>query len=597
VEVSRIFDLLQYSKEQYNLDVVLAHKRKGKWETFSIDQYINASNYVSYGLLALNIKKGDVIATVSNNRAEWNFIDMGMSQIGAVHLSIYPTISSEEYSYILKHAEPKILIVSDKSLYEKLKPIASEINSISIIYTINEVENANNWVEISDLGKKHEAEFQQELIDIKASIQPDDLCALTYTSGTTGLPKGVMISHYNYLSNAIATTKVHNTKPGSKALSFLPLSHVYERMMNYHFQHKGISIYYAESLATISDNLQEISPDLFTSVPRVLELTFNKILAKGKELPFLKKALFFWAVRVGYKYDTLQKGTLFYRAELAIARKLIFRQWINGLGGKLRIIVSGGACLQTKIARVFSAAGLNLLEGYGLTETSPVIAVANQITREIKLGTVGPILEGVQVKFAEDGEILCKGPNIMMGYYKQPELTAEVIDNEGWFHTGDIGVLEDNKFLRITDRKKEIFKLSNGKYVAPQAIENKLKESMFIEQALVIGENEKFASALISPNFSYLKSWGAHHKIQLNNNNDTIGNPVIIKRIQKEVNSINQRLGKTEQIKKFKLVADEWTPNSGELSPTLKLKRKVVFEKYKTLIDQIYACSSTADVE
>jgi long-chain acyl-CoA synthetase len=592
VEVTRLFDLLDHSKEKYQDKFVLAHKQKGEWKTFDIEEYIQKSNWVSYGLLAKGIQKGDIIATVSNNRVEWNFLDMGFYQIGAIHLAIYPTISTEEYEYILCHAKPKIIFVSDKSLYNKIQPIANKVDEIDIVYTINSVTDAPNWQEIVDLGKNNEQKFKNSLIQIKNSIESDDIAAITYTSGTTGNPKGVMISHQNYLSNAIATSHVHQTGPGSRTLSFLPLSHVYERMLNYHFQYKGISIYYAENLGTISENLNEISPEIFTSVPRVLELTYNKILTKGKELPWLQKKIFFWAVNLGYRYSDDLNNRFLYRFQLFIARKLVFSKWMTALGGKLRIVVSGGASLQTKIARVFWAVGIHVLEGYGLTETSPVIAVANLTRREIKLGTVGPILEGVEVKFAKDGELLCKGPNIMKGYYKQPELTAEVIDSEGWFHTGDIAILEDNKYLRITDRKKEIFKLNNGKYVAPQSIENKLKESFFIEQAMVIGENEKFASAIITPDYSFLYTWCSEHLVEYQNNAELINQAEVVSCYQKEVNRINKTLGAAEQIKRFRLVTDEWTPQSGELSPTLKLKRRIIMAKYKDIIEQIYNVDS-----
>jgi long-chain acyl-CoA synthetase len=595
VEVTRLFDLLDHTKEKYQDKFVLAHKEKGQWKTFNIEEYIQESNFVSYGLLAKGIKKGDVIATVSNNRVEWNFLDMGISQIGGIHLAIYPTISTEEYEYILCHAKPKFIFVSDKSLYSKIQPIANKVEEIEMVYTINEVSETPNWQEIVNLGKDNEYKFKELLGKIKENIHPDDVAAITYTSGTTGSPKGVMISHNNYLSNAIATSYVHGTKAGSRTLSFLPLSHVYERMLNYHFQYKGIAIYYAENLGTISENLNEISPEIFTSVPRVLELTYNKILAKGKELPWLQKKIFFWAVNLGYRYADDLKNSFLYRIQLAIARKLIFSKWKAALGGKLNIVVSGGASLQTKIARIFWAAGVHVLEGYGLTETSPVIAVANLSRREIKLGTVGPILDGVQVKFANDGELLCKGPNIMKGYYKQPELTAEVIDSEGWFHTGDIAILEDGKYLRITDRKKEIFKLNNGKYVAPQSIENKLKESFFIEQAMVIGENEKFASAIITPDYSFLYTWCSEHLVEYKNNAELINQSEVILCYQKEVNRINKTLGAAEQIKRFRLVTDEWTPQSGELSPTLKLKRRIIMAKYKDIIEQIYSIDNSIE--
>lgn len=594
MEVTRVFDLLEYSRQLFPNKVILAHKRKGKWETFNIEEYIKWTNWVSLGLLAKNINKGDIIATVTNNRAEWNFLDMGINQVGAIHLAIYPTISSEEYSYILEHAQPKLVFVSDKALYEKLKPITDNIESIDMLYVINEVEGADNWTQFIDLGKENSSQLSR-LEDIKATVKPDDISAITYTSGTTGIPKGVMISHNNYISNALSTAKVHTTDATSKALSFLPLSHVYERTLNYHYQCKGIAIYYAESLSTIVENLNEVKPQIFSSVPRVLEVIFSRIISKGKDLPLIKKMIFFWAVNLGYQFDDKLNNSYWYKQKLKLARKLIFSQWQKGLGGNVDIIISGGAALQTKIARVFWAAGFKVIEGYGLTETSPVIASGDLVKEQIKLGTVGIILEGVQVKFDVDGEILCKGPNVMMGYYKEPEKTAEIIDNEGWLHTGDIGVLEEGLYIRITDRKKEIFKLSNGKYVAPQMLENKLKESFFVEQVMVIGENEKFASALISPNFSYLHNWCSLHKINYRDNKELITLKPVIARFQKEVNEINKTLGVAEQIKRFRLVTEEWTPNSGDLSPTLKLKRRVIVEKYKDIIEQIYGGELGAD--
>lgn len=590
MEVKRIFDLLEFARQKFPDKTILAHKRKGKWETFNIEEYIKWSNWVSLGLMAKGVVKGDIIATVTNNRAEWNFLDMGISQVGAIHLAIYPTIGVEEYQYILQHAEPKIVFVSDKALYAKIKKVADEIPSIQLVYCINEVEDAPNWTEVTTLGEQN-IENLLELEKIKDSVLPDDIASITYTSGTTGIPKGVMISHDNYLSNAISTSKVHFAGSDCRSLSFLPLSHVYERTFSYHCQYKGIAVYYAESLATIVENLNEVKPQLFSSVPRVLEVIFTRIIGKGKDLPLFKKIIFFWAVRLGYRFNDNLKNSFWYNQKLKLARKLVFEQWKKGLGGNIQVVIAGGAALQTKMARVFWAAGINVLEGYGLTETSPVIASGNLVRDEVKLGTVGVVLEGVEVKIADDGEVLCKGPNVMKGYYKQPEQTAEVIDSEGWFHTGDIGVFEDGKYLRITDRKKEIFKLNNGKYIAPQSLENKLKESFFIEQVMVIGENEKFASAIISPNFSFLHNWCAIHKVNYRDNKELITLKPVLARFQREVNEINKTVGAAEQVKRFRLVTEEWTPFSGELSPTLKLKRRVIIERYKDLVDQIYGDS------
>ena len=589
MEVKRTFDLLGRYQELYlQKQDVLAGKENGKWVTWSAKDYIEQSDLMSYGFMALGLKKGDMVATISNNRPEWNIVDMALSQAGIVHVPIYPTISKEDYDYILNHAQPKLVIVSDKQLFQKIKPIVEGAPSIKDIYSFDIVEESKNWKEILETGKKNEKKFQEKLIEIKDSILPDDLVTLIYTSGTTGFPKGVMLSHKNLVSNFITTTKVHHLNHHHRVLSFLPISHVYERMVNYHFQYKGLSIYYAENMGTIVQDLKDVKPHVFNSVPRLLERVYDRIIGKGKDLPYIKKQIFFWAVNLGLKFD-LQKNGFWYYLRLKIARKLIFSKWKEGLGNNVEIIVSGGAALQARLARIFWAADMKVLEGYGLTETSPVISVNNLTTMEVRFGTVGTVIENVEVKIAEDGEILCKGPNLMLGYYKAPELTAEVIDKDGWFHTGDIGVFEDGKYLKITDRKKEIFKLSSGKYIAPQVIENKLKESFFIENLMVIGENEKFASALISPNYEFLHNWAGIHGIKFRDNQELISNPQTIARIQKEVNEINKILGTTENIKRFRLVVEEWTPASGELSPTLKLKRKVLTEKYKDLIVEIYS--------
>lgn len=596
MEITRTFDLLERYAELYaGKNDALAGKSGGEWIKYSTRDYINYANQISLGLIAMGIEKGSRIATVSNNRPEWNLMDMGLSQAGIVHVPIYPTISTEDYEYILAHCEPEILVVSDKSLYEKLNPVAEKVASIRKIYTYNEVQGAANWKEITAEGKKNEQNLKKELEERKKSVKPDDLVTLIYTSGTTGNPKGVMLSHNNLVSNFITTSKVHDLGPEAKILSFLPLSHVYERMVNYHFQYKGMSLYYAENMGTILQNLAEVKPQIFNSVPRLLERVYDKIIGKGKDLKGIKKQIFFWAVNLGYRYNP-NGNSAWYRFKLKIADKLVFKKWREALGGNLEIIVSGGATLQVRLSHIFWAAGIKVLEGYGLTETSPVIAVNNLTTWEIMFGTVGPVLEGVNVKIAEDGEILCKGPNVMLGYYKAPDLTKEVIDEDGWFHTGDIGVMIEDKFLKITDRKKEIFKLSSGKYVAPQVIENKMKESFFIENAMVIGENEKFASALISPNFEFLHNWAARHDIKYRDNIELIGLKEVVSRFQREITQINKNLGQTEHIKRFRIVADEWTPQTGEMSPTLKLKRNVLYRKYAYIVEEIYSVNKNGAV-
>lgn len=592
MEIKRTFDLLDHYAENYVIEDALAVKRNKKWDKFSTADYINKSHLFAYGLMEMGLKKGDKIATVSNNRPEWNFIDMGLAMAGLVHVPIYPTISEEEYAYIFDNSESKFLILSDKLLYKKLKPLADAAESIQKVFTINEVEDVENWEVIINKGIESQEKHKEGLQKIKDSIDASDLVTIIYTSGTTGNSKGVMLSHNNLVTNFVATSKIQPLEFGHKVVSFLPLCHVYERMMNYHFQYKGLRIYYAENMATIADNIKEIKADGFNTVPRLLEKVYDKIIAKGKDLSGIKKQIFFWAVNLGLRYELNGANGWFYEQKLKWARKLVFSKWNDALGGNVKIIISGGSALQPRLARIFHAAGMKVMEGYGLTETAPVIAVNEAYYPNIKFGTVGPVVEGIKVKIAEDGEILCKGPNVMMGYYKAPELTKEVIDEDGWFHTGDIGVLEEGRFLKITDRKKEMFKLSSGKYVAPQAVENKFKESIFIEQLMVVGENEKFASALVSPNFNHLHFWASKHKIHYRDNEELVQKPEVIARFQKEVNEVNKIISLTENVKRFRIVCDEWSPQTGELSPTLKLKRKVIYKKYDHILREIYLYSN-----
>ena len=588
MEVTRLFDLLEQGKSIYGNRPVLGCKVNGKWIDYTLAEYIDFANNISFGFLSMGLTKGDKVATISNNRPEWNFVDMGVSQAGMIHVPIYPTISNEEYAHILAHSESRIVFVSDKQLYNSIKPIADGIPSIIGVYIFNDVAGIPSWKEIVSKGKENAEAMSIKLNEIKPTIKTDDLASIIYTSGTTGLSKGVMLSHKNFLSNVEASSNLFPLGPEDISLSFLPLSHVYERMVSYYYQFKGISIYYAENMGTIGDNLKEIKPTVFVAVPRVIEKTFDKIIAKGKDLTGIKKQLFFWAVNLGDRYKESGNG-LFYNLQLRIARKLIFSKWKAALGGRVKFIISGGASLQPRLARIFFAAGIPIYEGYGLTETSPVIS-ANQAVEpgNIMFGSVGTVIKNVEVKIAEDGEILMKGPNQMLGYFKSPELTAEVIDSDGWFHTGDIGKFEKGKFLVITDRKKEMFKLSNGKYIAPQVIENKLKESSFMEQAMVVGENEKFVSAIISPNFSFLHDWCSRYKIHFENNMELIKIPDVIARFQKEINSLNKNLGSHEQIKRIRLVSEQWTPQTGELSPTLKLRRRVIYNKYEAILEEIY---------
>lgn len=595
-EVKRTFDILDRYMELFPRKDALGGKKGNEWYTFSTEEYVEKSHQFALGLLALGLKKDDKVATVTTNRPEWNFADMGLAMAGVVHVPIYPTIGDDEYRYILEHAETKILIIGDKKLYEKLKPIAAGIKSIQDLYTFEEVEGAKSFEEILKLGESKKDELSDKLEQIKGSVTPGDLATIIYTSGTTGVPKGVMLTHENLVSNFVTHSYMHDLGMGQdhRVISFLPLCHVYERSVNYHFQYKGMGIYYVGNLGQIVSAIKEIKPHMFNSVPRLLERVYDGFVSKGKELSGLKKIIYFWALSLTRHFEYNKKYNLFLKFRIKLADKLVYSKWREALGGNITYIVSGGAALQPNIARVLGMAGMMNLEGYGLTETSPVIAVNNPAKNEMKVGTVGPVLDNVQVKIAEDGEILCKGPSVMKGYYKAPDLTAEVIDGEGWFHTGDIGVLEEGKFLKITDRKKEMFKLSGGKYIAPQMIENKLKASFFIEQAMVIGAGEKFASALISPNFELLHDWCSQRKIHFRDNEELIEREEVVSLLQKEVQAINKTLGEHEEIKRFRLVCEEWTPQSGELSPTLKLKRNYVADKYKEIIDEIYMVSKNS---
>ena len=588
--ITRTFDVLTNAEENFNRDIALSVKRNGKWENFSTNEYRKNVDAFSLGLLAMGYKKGDKIATVTNNRPEWNFIDFGMSQIGCVHVGIYPTISDKEYLHILSHSDSRILIVSSKELYDKLLPIYEKTPNLEEIYSIDKIEGVKNWQEIADLGKSKDKELRDTLISRRDAVDPSDLLTIFYTSGTTGLSKGVMLSHNNVVSNLkLAQKVVYYLNPNDRALSFLPLSHVLERVGNYLWQSIGLILYYAESIETIGENMREIKVNVFITVPRVFEKVYDKIINKGRELSTIKKMLFFWAVRVGDKYDPNPKNrSSFYNFKLAIANKLIFSKWREALGGELKGVISGGAALQPRLARIFWAANIIVQEGYGLTETSPLISATMPSYPGVRFGSVGLVPDELDVMIAEDGEILEKGPNLMMGYYKDPEKTKEAIDKDGWFHTGDIGTLDEHRMLTITDRKKEIFKLSGGKYVAPQQVENQLKESQFIEQLIVVGANEKFTSALIVPDFEFLHNWCTIHKVSFRDNDDLIKKPKIIARFQVEVDKLNPELDHVAQIKEFRLVADTWTPDNGMLSPTQKLKRKVVINRYHDILDEIY---------
>jgi len=584
MEQLRIFDIPYLQKQKFPKTDALVSKVNGTWKTISTDELISTSLKVAYGLMAMGVNKGDVIATIcTNNRYEWNFVDQAMLQLGAIHVPIYPTISDGEYKFIFNDAGVKYVFVSDEGLYNRVKTIMTEAPSVKKVFTFNDVAGAPSWKEVLELGEKSPS--AEKLEEIKKSIGTMDLATMIYTSGTTGTPKGVMLSHNNIMSNVVAAEDLCPVGPEGRALSFLPLCHVYERMLNYLYQYKGVSVYYAESIDAIGDNLKEVKPDMFVAVPRVIEKIFDKVLAAGNQLTGIKKKLFFWSVELGAKYE--MKNSWWYNFRLSIARKLVFSKWHAGVGGNLKTVVSGSAPLQPRLSRIFWAAGIPILEGYGLTETSPVISVNTLAPGNSHFGTVGPVIKGVQVRIAEDGEILCKGPNVMMGYYKRPDLTADAI-KDGWFYTGDIGMMVDNKFLKITDRKKELLKTSGGKYIAPQPIENKMKESPFIEQIMVLGDGEKFAAALVVPKFHFLEKWAKEKGIAFSSKQDLIQNRAVLDIYRAEVDKYNVNFGHVEQIKRFELVADEWSTGGGELTPTLKLKRKIIMDKYSALIHKIF---------
>ena len=585
-EIKRIFDFPYYMQKTYNLEKAFSTKYNGAWESISTIEYINKANAISRGLLKLGVKPNDKIAVISStNRTEWNIVDIGVLQTGAQNVPIYPTISANDYQYILNHSESIYCFVSDKNILEKLNQIKAQ-TPLKAIFTFDDIPNEENWKDVLKLGE--DTSYQEELESRMQAVKPNDLATLIYTSGTTGKPKGVMLSHTNLVSNVIDSKKrVPFKQENSKALSFLPVCHVFERMILYLYQYCGTEIYFAESIEKMSDNLKEISPTVMTAVPRLYEKVYDKIVAKGADLKGIKKALFFWALSLGLKYEPYKQNGWWYEWQLKIARKLIFSKWKEGLGGKLELMVSGSAALQPRLTRVFAAAGLPVMEGYGLSETSPVISVNDMRNEGFRVGTVGKVIDHVTVKIATDGEILVKGPNVMLGYFKDSEKTNEAINN-GYFHTGDIGEVSKDGFLKITDRKKEMFKTSGGKYVAPALIENQLKQSRFIEQVMVIGEGEKMPAALIQLSPVFIKEWAERHKINYNSFAEVIKNETLVNRIQEEINGCNSNFGKWEQIKKFELTPDIWSIDAGHLTPTMKMKRKVIKEKYAQLIEQIY---------
>ncbi len=588
ITITRLFDFPYYQLEKNNLSACLVTKYNGKWIKTSTKEYIDNANAISRALLRLGIEKNDKIAIISSsNRTEWNIMDIGALQTGAQTVPIYPTISEEDYEYILNHSEATYCFVSDEEVLRKVNLIKKNVPQLKEIYSFNELIGCKNWAELLALGEDTSNQYLVE--ERKKNVKPEELATIIYTSGTTGKPKGVMLSHNNIVSNVLdSSPRIPFEEGTSRALSFLPICHIFERVILYIYQYYSVSIYFAESIDKLSENINEIKPTVFSVVPRLLEKVYDKIIEKGSALTGIKRKLFFWSVDLGLRYEPYGANGFWYEIQLKIARKLVFSKWREGLGGNLTVLVSGSAALQQRLTRVFAAAEMPVMEGYGLTETSPVITVNDMRNHGFKVGTVGKVIQNVEVKIATDGEILCKGPNVMMGYYKDEKLTQEAI-YDGYFHTGDIGELDSEGFLKITDRKKEMFKTSGGKYIAPQVIENTMKQSLFIEQIMVIGDGEKMPAALIQPNFTYIKNWAAKEGFDIGDlNEEIICNSRVIEKIQEDINLYNKKFGNWEKIKRFELTPNIWSIEGGELTPTLKLKRKIIKEKYIQLYNTIY---------
>ena len=588
VEITRLFDFPYYQLEKFNLDAALVTKYDGVWKKTSTKEYLDKSNALSRALLKLGVKKDDKIAVISTtNRTEWNIVDIGVLQLGAQNIPIYPTISSEDYEYVLNHSESIYCFVSDEDVYNKVKKV-SKNTKLKEIYSFDHIKGCKHYSELFELGK--DKDNQPEVEKRKDNVHPDDLATIIYTSGTTGVPKGVMLSHWNITSNVLDSSPRVPLPPSgeTRVLSFLPICHIFERVLIYVYQYAGTTIYFAEGIDKIGDNAKEIKPNLMSVVPRLLEKVFDKIYAKGSELSGIKKALFYWAIKLGEDYEPYGANGWWYEFKLKIARKLIFSKWKDALGGELNTMVSGSAALHPRLSRIFCASGMMIMEGYGLTETSPVVSVGMYKNKMFKIGAVGKPIEHVEVKIAEDGEILIKGPNVMKGYYKDPERTASVMTGD-YFHTGDKGEFDEDGFLKITGRKKEMFKTSGGKYIVPTLLENELKESHFIEQAMVIGEGQKMPAVLIQLNFEFMRDWiDKKHKNIGKSEQEIISSEVVKERIQKEIDKCNKNFGKWEQIKRFELTPDVWSIEAGHLTPTMKMKRDVIKEKYQDLYNKIY---------
>ncbi|QSE98141.1 AMP-dependent synthetase/ligase [Fulvivirga lutea] len=587
MEINRLFDTLDYQLEECPLDDSLANKVDGKWQTISTQEFKELVNQLSAGLINKEVQKDDKVGIVSFNRPEWVITDFAVTQIGAIGVPMYPNSTPGDYAFIINDASIKRVFCGDVEICEKIESVKDKLNQPVELYCFDENQKFEFW---KNLFKQPGQSDIDEINARRDSIKTEDLATIIYTSGTTGNPKGVMLSHKNILSNSASVEEIFpNVEKGYRTLSFLPLCHIFERTGLYTYMRLGVSIYYAESMDTIGENLKEVKPQFFATVPRLLEKVYDKIVAKGYSLTGIKKQLFFWALQLGDKYEPNKSHSFIYKLKLAIANKLIFSKWREALGGNVQFIVSGAAALQPRLARVFWSAQIKILEAYGLTETSPGISFTRDDPKDVRIGCVGPLLPRVEVKFGEDGEILAKGPSVMMGYFNRPDATAEVLDSDGWFHTGDIGEMVEGRYLKITDRKKEIFKTSGGKYIAPQLIENKFKESTLIEQVMVIGEGEKFPSALVVPAFEVLRDWCEIKKINYTTDIEMIAHERVLKKFQKEVDRLNKSFAQYEKIKKIKLLPTSWTIESGELTPTLKLKRKVILSKYQADIDSLYA--------
>lgn len=578
--VTRVFDLLQYNLENFPKEEFISGKIKGKWVNYSTQKFCETVDLLSKGLINIGIGKASRVAVMSHNRPEWNLTDFAISQIGAYQVPLYPTLAEHDIKFILENAEVTVVFAADEAIYKKLETVNKELKSPVKIYTLDEIKGADHWTELLKAGEKL---TELHLGSYRDEVKPEDILTLIYTSGTTGTPKGVMLTHSNLVQNFENSAVL--LPPGlEKGLSFLPLSHIFERMVVYLYMFSGVSVYYAESMDTIVADIQFVKPNAFSTVPRLLEKVYEKIMEKGKALTGIKRGIFFWSVALAEKYET--KNSWFYNFKLGIARKLVFKKWQEALGGNIVVIVSGGAALNPRLCRIFWAAGMPVFEGYGLTETSPVITV-NHLDNTM-FGTVGPVIKGMEIKIAADGEVLARGHSIMKGYYMRDDLTAETIDKDGWFHTGDIGEIVGGRFLKITDRKKEIFKTAGGKYVAPQTIENKFKETVLVEQVMVLGENRKFPAALIVPNFVALKAWAAKKGINYSTDEEMVKNAQVLEKFNQIVELTCKDFGKWEQVKRFSLLPKQWSIDGGELTPKLSLKRKVILEKNATLIDKIY---------